>query len=205
MDWYVTRNGVQEGPYSEDQMRVIVDQRVLMPTDLVWHAGLSEWTLARNVSGLVLPPVNPLTAPGMAATRSVSRPAPVQIAQPAPTELQAALRKIENTWIASLISAGITLLFVMYSFSGNAIAGIDAWALLDIGAIVGFGYGVHRRSRTCAILLFMLFVIEKLLMFSTGNTAAGIGGAIIFGWLFFQGILGTFRYHAITKMPDALA
>jgi serine/threonine-protein kinase len=123
----------------------------------------------------------------------------------APLEVQAVdepdekvAKKIKHAWIAGLISGSITLVFVFLALSGNGVAGIDAWALVDAVAILGLTYGVYRKSRACAVLLFAFFLANKLMMWSaagSAGTAASAPLALVFLYYFGQGIAGTFQYH----------
>jgi len=104
-------------------------------------------------------------------------------------------KMIRSGWTAGLISMGITLIFVLWSFVGTPIMGIDAWALVDVGLMAGLTYGVYRKSRTCAVLLLAFFVIGKIYMWVQAGSLNGVIMAVIFTWYFFQGASGTFLYH----------
>ena len=104
-------------------------------------------------------------------------------------------KMIRSGWTAGLISMGITLIFVLWSFVGTPIMGIDAWALVDVGLMAGLTYGVYRKSRTCAVLLLAFFVIGKIYMWVQAGSPNGVIMAVIFTWYFFQGASGTFLYH----------
>jgi serine/threonine-protein kinase len=120
----------------------------------------------------------------------------------APLEVQAVddvdekvAKKIRNAWIAGLISGIVTVVFVLLSLGGNTVAGINAWAFFDAVVILGLTYGVYRKSRACAVLLFAVFLANKIMMWSSAGTAAGAPLAIVFLYFFGQGIAGTFQYH----------
>lgn len=50
--WYIARDGLQHGPVSHEQMRVAIIQGALLPTDLIWHAGLPRWEPAHALLGI---------------------------------------------------------------------------------------------------------------------------------------------------------
>jgi hypothetical protein len=107
-------------------------------------------------------------------------------------------KKIKHAWVAGLVSGTITVIFVILALSGNGMAGIDGWAFADAVVILGLTYGVYRKSRACAVLLFAFFLANKLMMWSAagpGGTAAGAPLALVFLYYFGQGIAGTFQYH----------
>ena len=113
-------------------------------------------------------------------------------------------KKIKGAWVAGLVSAGITLLFVLISLgSGSAIMGINAWAFVDIGIFLGLAYGVYRKSRTCAVLLFLFFLLEKIAMLAGSKSVGSVPIALIFLYLYGRGMVGTFQYHRERKAAAA--
>lgn len=51
-EWYTTRNGQPQGPITAREMRVLAGSGNLGPNDLVWRAGMDNWTPAGKVKGL---------------------------------------------------------------------------------------------------------------------------------------------------------
>lgn len=41
--WFIARNGNQHGPLTDDQFRSITHQGQLLPGDLIWREGLTDW------------------------------------------------------------------------------------------------------------------------------------------------------------------
>jgi hypothetical protein len=134
---------------------------------------------------------NKLTNPDAAATK------------PEATAGDRVLKKIKSAWIAGLISASLTLVFVLIALAGKSFLGIDAWGLIDVVVMAGLSYGVFRRSRTCALFLLGFFLLNKLLMWSEAETASGVPMALVVLWFFGQGIIGTFQYHRLQSSPDS--
>jgi serine/threonine-protein kinase len=113
-------------------------------------------------------------------------------------------KKIKGAWVAGIISAGITFLFVLIALaSGTAVMGINAWAFVDIGIILGLAYGVYRRSRTCAVILFLFFLGEKVAMFAEAKSVGNVPIALVFIYLYGRGMVGTFQYHRERKAAQA--
>ena len=127
---------------------------------------------------------------------SLDVPATMETANPAID------KKIKSAWVAGLISAGVTLALILISFTGTSIGGVDAWALIDLFIILGLSYGVFRKSRTCAVLLLLVFVANKLLMWATAGNVSGLPLALIFIWFFGQGVVGTFQHHKARKVEQ---
>jgi hypothetical protein len=107
----------------------------------------------------------------------------------------AILKKIRNAWVAGLISAGITLVFTLLAVSGTRLIGFGAWQLLDVALILALAFGIYRKSRVCAIVMFVYFVASKIMLISQTGNASGIVMALIFLYYYALGIQGTFAYH----------
>jgi hypothetical protein len=109
------------------------------------------------------------------------------------------LKKIRQAWIACLVSAAITLVFSLLAMGSGGFAGFGASNLFDVALILAFAYGISRRSRVCAVLMFAYFLLSKYLMFkATGQFGGGIL-AIVFMWFYGQGVAGTFEYHKLVR------
>jgi hypothetical protein len=52
MDWYVSRQGIAEGPYSEAQIHALLREGQLAPEHLAWRFGCAGWTPIGNISAL---------------------------------------------------------------------------------------------------------------------------------------------------------
>ena len=105
------------------------------------------------------------------------------------------LKKIKHAWTAGLISAALTFLVTLLAIFGVKIMEIDAWQLLDVALILGLAYGIYRKSRVYAVLMFAYFLISKIIMIAQTGKPNGIVMAIIFLYYYAQGISGTFAYH----------
>lgn len=58
MLWYVSRGTAKRGPLSEAEMLRLIEAGRILPTDMVWRSGMSEWRPAGEVGGLFQPPPN---------------------------------------------------------------------------------------------------------------------------------------------------
>ena len=61
--WYVARNGQQEGPYPEAQLRQMVAGRMVDRATLVWTEGMAAWAAAGEIPGLIPVSQMPPSAP----------------------------------------------------------------------------------------------------------------------------------------------
>src|SRR5438045_3457263 len=50
--WYYARGGQQYGPVTEDTLRALAANAGLVPGDLVWREGMTQWQPAQTVPGL---------------------------------------------------------------------------------------------------------------------------------------------------------
>ena len=48
-DYYIVKDGQQAGPYKESDLECLADNGTVSAETLVWRAGLTGWTAARNI------------------------------------------------------------------------------------------------------------------------------------------------------------
>jgi hypothetical protein len=51
--WFFATEGQQRGPFSDTQLRELIERGMVGPDTPVWSAGMSEWTRAGDVPGLL--------------------------------------------------------------------------------------------------------------------------------------------------------
>lgn len=114
------------------------------------------------------------------------------------------LRKIRNAWIAALLSIVITLSAVILAWFGvgSGALNLELYALIDVLLMAILAYGIYRKSRTCAVLLFLLFAVNKIVLWMDSGDIQGMAVAAVFLWFFAQGIIGTFQFHAQIDNPE---
>lgn len=102
---------------------------------------------------------------------------------------------------ASVFVAAITAATVGYSVFVEPIAGLDAWGFID-AAIFGIcAYGIHRGSRTAALVSLVLYLLNRWLMYEDGTGGFSIL-ALLIVWMMVLGVKGTFAYQAQKKASD---
>ena len=110
------------------------------------------------------------------------------------------LAKIKAATIAGLISGCLTLLFTVIAIFARDVTGfVDAWSLVDVFLIFGLTFGIHRKSRSCAVGMLVYFVISKIYIYMQTGKASGVLFAAIFLYYYFRGVLGTFAYHKLRQ------
>jgi hypothetical protein len=130
---------------------------------------------------------NPYTAPATTSAVSI-RDVPEEI-----------LKKIKHAWVAAVISGCITLVVTLVAMSGTDILGFSAWELIDVALIFGLAFGIYKKSRACAVIMFVYFIASKILIMMQTGRPTGVPLALVFGYYFWQGIAGTFAYHRFER------
>lgn len=109
------------------------------------------------------------------------------------------LTKIKRAWVTGVISGSITLLVTLLAVAGISFMGADAWFFFDVALIFGLTFGIYRKSRVCAVLMLIYFVASKIInIVQTGEFSGWLVG-LLFAYLYFQGVVGTFAYHRFIK------
>lgn len=116
-----------------------------------------------------------------------------------------ALYFIKGAVGAGSISGVTTLIISIYSIIvdgplGNLTNPISPgiFGLLDAIFVFGITFGIYKKSRVCAVVMFIYFLISKIILLAHMNIFS-IGIAVIFLYIFFNGIRGTIYYHNHNK------
>ena len=182
--YYVFKDGNQQGPIPLSQLELMVASGKIGRGDLCWAEGMANWQPIQNV---VLS-TGTVEAVGTTIVRNSS------------PEVKEARKHIKNACVAGIISGVLTLIIILISVgSGKAIAGLDAWGLIDVLLVFGLTYGIYRKSRVCAVVMFAYFIISKLIMWAEIGKPTGLVMALIFGYYYFRGMQGTITYHKLIK------
>jgi hypothetical protein len=113
------------------------------------------------------------------------------------------LKKIRQATIAAIISASLTMLFTLIAMAGTSFLGFSAWQLVDVGFIAVLAYGIHKKSRVCALIMLLYFIASKVYMVTQGGgKPTGVVVALIFLYYYGLGVQGTFQYHAWLKQQN---
>jgi hypothetical protein len=124
-------------------------------------------------------------------------------------DLNKAQKKIRDACISGLVSAGyLYLLFIVSLPITENITNPDTffWTFLITAVLFGLPFGVYKRSRFCAIALFMSILCSLMLHILVSTTFAMtslekmyIGVGCVLACFTFEGIRGTFTYHKLFK------
>lgn len=112
-------------------------------------------------------------------------------------------KRIRNAVGAGVLTGTITLLISIAAIAtGQAIMGLDAWSLLDVALIFGLSFGIHKKSRVCAVLMLIYYAGSKILQIVVLHNYGSIIWGVIFGYLYAMGVAGTFQYHKIMSEAE---
>lgn len=113
-----------------------------------------------------------------------------------------ALKYIKTAWVLAIVSSLLTLLVIIISVLGNNnFLGLSLYSLLDVVFVLGLAFGVYKKSRVCAVMLFIFFVLGQLNILISGMGSIGsFIMSVAFATGYFQGIRGTIHYHKNKKI-----
>ena len=109
------------------------------------------------------------------------------------------LKKIRNAWIAGLVSGGITLAVTLLAVAGMSVLGYSAVELIDVALVFGLTFGIYKKSRTCAVLMLVYFVISKVILMTEMRSASPMIVGLVFLYFYAMGVVGTFQYHRLIR------
>ncbi|NGX88508.1 hypothetical protein GW579_15625 [Rahnella sp. Lac-M11] len=110
-------------------------------------------------------------------------------------------RLIKNGWTGAVASALITVALDVYFWTSGVRNLLVYFNLIYVFVTCGLAYGIYRRSRVCAVLMLLLFVLDKVyapVTYSSGN----IVFFVMFMMFFSGGVVGTFWYHSKARSQD---
>ena len=125
-------------------------------------------------------------------------------------DIDRANKSIKEAYICGIGWGLLILIFALPNF-----VSLD---LLAAVVVFGLAFGIYKRSRICAVLMFILWILlvgdrgialvmgpmeNKNLFFVLTLLIVGIPFVGILAYFFFQGIRGTFIYHKLIKIRKA--
>lgn len=112
-----------------------------------------------------------------------------------------ALKCIKSAWRLAIACSLIALISIILMLSNFGFSELILYALVYIILELGLAFGVYKKSRVCAVILFICFVLSNIYMLSNGvNNLVGLIISVAFATCYFQGIRGTIYYHKNKKI-----
>jgi hypothetical protein len=99
----------------------------------------------------------------------------------------------------AVILAAIHGILGLLSLFGYSFLGANGFTLLHAGIILALGYGIHRFSRTCAVVLALYYLTDSLYAWLSSGEVSGIIIFMLVLYYFGRGAQGTFTYHRLNK------
>jgi hypothetical protein len=87
--WYFVKDGAQQGPVSDEQLRSMARDGSLRGEDLVWQEGMPDWRPAMEIPGIEFRRELPQELPTMPIPAAPSYPPPAPHFEPEPHQMQA--------------------------------------------------------------------------------------------------------------------
>ena len=116
---------------------------------------------------------------------------------------------IRDAWVAGLISIGatmiITLSYIVGLGNGIGWGYIAPLTLLDMAITAVLSFGVYKKSRVSAIMLFVYYTYMRIIMpWMSEQVLVGVPFALIFLYFMFKGIRGTIAYHKLIENGELI-
>lgn len=165
-------------------------------------APLQPFQQGYSASGYTQPYAQPVSAPAYGAV------SPFPTAEPFPNDFHKqdsryvdAMKKIKAGWITGVVLGVLTFLIVtVVVWAGVDFLGIGAFMYIDVLIIFGLAFGIFFKSRTCAVLMVIYYIVSKLLMIAemgAPKNIAGLALPIAITIIYIQAVVGTFKYHEL--------
>jgi len=117
-----------------------------------------------------------------------------------------AVKATKNGAIAACVSGAMTFAIFLFAIFSNASGAIGLWndssIVYDLILIFACAYGVYKKSRFAAVLLFCYFIFARIFIGLETGKASGIGMALVFLYFYGKAIQGSFVFHKIEKAEN---
>jgi len=110
-------------------------------------------------------------------------------------------RKLADAFILCSAMAALVAGTATLFLSLTKTYGFNLWNLLDVVLFWGLGFGVVKRSRICAVVLFLYNIANRVDMWTRSRDIWLTLGpiALLFLALYLLGAVGTFMYHNLKR------
>jgi hypothetical protein len=107
---------------------------------------------------------------------------------------------IRNGTVAAVLSASVTALvaitaLVAPSRTSSSLSVVQPGNLFDVGLVLGLAYGLHRRSRVCAFLLFAYALANSVFVAVVSKGLSGLPIQLILLYFFGKAARATLILH----------
>lgn len=175
--------------------RRLQDNRGLATQSAQW--AVDSWALALGIISEVKNPPPQVPFPYKQENINPQPPVfPVELQQPVTQSkvgentlrLQEANKRIKVAWITGIISGCINTIAAFLS---------SPYFFVDVVLVFGLAFGIYKKSRACAVIMLIYFVVSKLLTLTLLKNPGALLVSVIVSYIYFRGIQGTYEYHKI--------
>ncbi len=101
---------------------------------------------------------------------------------------------IRMAFIVGVIVLAITLIGLIVTIFYKPVLGLNAWGFVDLIVLAILTYGIYRESRVAAVIMAVLWPIEKIVQSGVlgGIPPASLAIAVLFEIAFIRGAIATF-------------
>jgi hypothetical protein len=134
-------------------------------------------------------------------------------------DLEQARQRMRLAWLAGFIITGVFFINAAIAIWGLAPEseerlplGLFIFAMVEVGIVAFLSYGVLRRRKEAATVLFFYFWISRIFWIALGIISLStipeilkfLVWQILPAYIFFQGLRGAWTYHYLThpQYPD---
>ena len=114
-----------------------------------------------------------------------------------------AIKATRHGAIAALVAAAISGFVVVVAILTDARGILAQWNdpafVIDIVLVLVCAYGMYRKSRTAALLMFFYYLIDRIIIAIETEVSIGVIVTIVFLYFFGRAIQGAFVYHKLLK------
>lgn len=114
-----------------------------------------------------------------------------------------AIKATINGAIAACISAAITIIIILIAIRADAEGRLalfnDPFNFLDVALILACAFGVYKKSRVASVLIFIYFLVSKIIISIETQSYGGLGVGLVFLYFYGNAIRGSFVYHKLEK------
>ena len=107
----------------------------------------------------------------------------------------------QGVW-ASAYCAGATIIIVLLNSAGANLFGVDIWSLADAFLFVIIGYGIYKLNRAASIAGLILYVIERISMWSEYGAKNPVI-AIFIILMYVNSVRGVFSYRKYVNIGSS--
>lgn len=114
-----------------------------------------------------------------------------------------AIKATKNGAIAALISGVVTFIITLIAITSDSEGVMSIWndslIFFDVGFIFLCAFGMYKKSRLAAVVIFFYFIVAKIIISIELNSVKGVSVALILLYFYGRAIQGSYVFHNLEK------